>query len=77
MMARLPKKSHEATSSRAQERNEKRMPSAPPMPELNVHSTFKPRGIGPSTQEVPIRSNYTPKPTTRMTMLEKKLVLTF
>ena len=30
-MARLPTRSHEAMSSRAHERSERRMPSAPPM----------------------------------------------
>ena len=66
MMARLPKRSHEATSSRAQERSERRMPSAPPMPEMHVHSTLESRELGPFAQQVPMRSTYTPKRTTRM-----------
>ena len=65
MMARLPKRIPKAMSSRAQE-SERRMPSAPPMPELHMHSTFKPRGMVPFAQQMPIRSNYTPKPTMRM-----------
>ena len=43
------------------------MPSAPPMPKLHVHSTLESKKTGPFVQQMPIRSNYAPKPTTRMT----------
>ena len=52
-------------STRAQG-SEGRMPSAPPMPKMHVHSTLKLREMGPFVQQVPIRSTYTQKPTTRM-----------
>ena len=65
MMARSPRRSREAMSSRAQG-SEGRMPSAPPMPEIHIYSTLELRELGPFAQQVPIRSNYTPKPTTRM-----------
>ena len=75
-MAKLSRKSHEATSSRAQERSTRKIPSAPPMPDLNMHSTFELRRTGTIAQGVLIRSNYSPKPTMRMKMLEKKVVFT-
>ena len=43
------------------------MPSAPAMLEMHVHSTLEPRKMGPFAQQVPIRSNYIRKLTTRMT----------
>ena len=66
MMGRSPRRSREVMSSRAHERSEGRMPSAPPMPEMHMHSTLEPRETGPFAQQDPIRSNYTPKSTTRM-----------
>ena len=50
LMAKLPRKSHEATSSRAHDRSERRMPSAPPIPEMHMHSTLEPRESGPFAQ---------------------------
>ena len=64
MMARSPRRSREVMSSRAQG-SEGRMPSTPPMPKMYMHSTLEPRELGPFAQQVPIRSNYTPKPTTK------------
>ena len=66
LMAKSPQKSHEATSSRAHERSEGRMSSAPPMPEMHMHATLEPKESGPFAQQVPIRSNHPLKPTTRM-----------
>ena len=60
-------RSHETTSSRAHERNERRMSSTPPMSKMHMHSTLELRKSGPFAQQVPIRSNYTQKPTMRMT----------
>ena len=65
MMARSPRRSPEALSSRAHERSEGRMPSAPPTPKMHMHSTLELRKMGPFAQQVPIRSTYIPKPTRR------------
>ena len=67
LMARSPTRSHVATNSRVQERSEGVMPSAPPMPEMHIHSTLSPRRTGPSAQEVPHRSNFTHKTNPRIT----------
>ena len=65
MMARSLRRSREVMSSRAHERSEGRMPSAPPMLELHMHSTLEPREMGAFAPQVPMRSTYTQKPTMR------------
>ena len=45
MMARSPRRIQEAMSSRAQG-SEGRMPSAPPMPKMHMHSALEPRESG-------------------------------
>ena len=77
MMARPPTISHGATSSRDQERSDGVMPSTPPMRELNMHSTYEPRRMEPIAQEVPIRSNYSPKPSMRVTDAREEANATF
>ena len=64
-MARLPRKNHKATISRAHERSEGRILSAPPMREMHVPSTLELRETGLFVQQVSITSTYTSKPTTR------------
>ena len=66
IIAMPPTISGEVLSSRAHKRSEGVLPSAPPMPEMGMHSTFESRRMGPIAHEVPLRPMHSLRPTVRM-----------